>query len=107
MDTKSDDDQVKAPVGKHVEMSRNSSRKVCWEKRDAYFACLDKNDNLSESCTPEKDEYYKICPGSWIKHFNKLRIQAIYKSGINQLRESGAKVPLAVMHDETEMSQKV
>ena len=43
MDTKSDDDQVKAPVGKHVEMSRNSSRKVCWEKRDAYFACLDKN----------------------------------------------------------------
>ena len=32
-----------SPVNKHADMAKNSKRKDCWGKRDAYFACLDKN----------------------------------------------------------------
>ena len=37
---------VQAPPGKHREMVVLNKRKVCWAKRDAYFACLDKNGEL-------------------------------------------------------------
>ena len=29
--------------GKHDQMLKNSGRKVCYAKRDAYFECLDNN----------------------------------------------------------------
>ena len=44
------------------------------------------SENNPELCPAEKAEYYGICPGSWVKHFNKLRIQARYKSGIGRLK---------------------
>jgi lysozyme family protein len=31
------------PLSKHSEMVVLNKRKVCWAKRDAFFACLDKN----------------------------------------------------------------
>ena len=44
------------------------------------------SDNNQDVCAAEKAAYYDICPGSWVKHFNKLRIQSKYKSGIGRLK---------------------
>ncbi|KAJ8294916.1 Cytochrome c oxidase subunit 6B-like protein new16 [Rhodotorula toruloides] len=47
-----------------------SQRSQCWESRDAYFACLDKNGvqvpgQEGEACKKENNEYKGKCAGSW------------------------------------------
>ncbi|GEM07585.1 cytochromec oxidase, subunit VIb [Rhodotorula toruloides] len=47
-----------------------SQRSQCWESRDAYFACLDKNGvqvpgQEGEGCKTENDMYKGKCAGSW------------------------------------------
>lgn len=48
-----------------------SQRSQCWESRDAYFACLDKNGvqvpgQEGEACKQENNEYKGKCAGSWV-----------------------------------------
>lgn len=48
-----------------------SQRSQCWESRDAYFACLDKNGvqvpgQEGEACKKENNEYKGKCAGSWV-----------------------------------------
>lgn len=56
---------------------KKSSRKICWDSRDKYFACLDKaniidprkGDNVAKSqelCGKEESEYNRDCIGSWV-----------------------------------------
>jgi len=47
------------------------NRKICWEKRDAYFACLDKQNVIKagdegNACAAEKKEYEGHCAKSWV-----------------------------------------
>ncbi|BGO99376.1 cytochrome c oxidase, subunit VIb [Rhodotorula toruloides] len=56
-----------------------SQRSQCWESRDAYFACLDKNGvqvpgQEGEACKKENNEYKGKCAGSWVDYFNKRRV---------------------------------
>ena len=62
MDTKSENSTPEAevpvlapevsspPLSKHSEMVVLNKRKVCWAKRDAFFACLDKNGEILLNC---------------------------------------------------------
>lgn len=80
------------PVDERV---MGSSREVCWQARDAYFACLDRNDiqlpstrqqlsNDTESanamatqvrrhCRDERARLEEQCLVSWIRHFEQRR----------------------------------
>ncbi|TGO46794.1 hypothetical protein BCON_0307g00050 [Botryotinia convoluta] len=60
-----------------------SQRSQCWEARDAYFKCLDKNkiiDNLTEntkaekSCGSEARVFEQNCATSWVQYFKKRRV---------------------------------
>ncbi|KAH8824706.1 cytochrome oxidase c subunit VIb-domain-containing protein [Flagelloscypha sp. PMI_526] len=56
-------------------------RQMCWDNRDAYFACLDakkivKPGEEGSACDAEKKEYVGSCAKSWIHYFNQRRIIA-------------------------------
>ena len=53
-----------------------SARTLCWEGRDAFFECLEKNgiiDSVKEDekakqlCAPELKEFEKQCAASWVR----------------------------------------
>lgn len=51
-----------------------SQRQVCWDARDAYFACLDRTNVLTPgqeqdgACTNEKKTYHGSFAQSWVRH---------------------------------------
>lgn len=60
--------------GTYTPLKRNE-RKACWEARDAYFACLDKNNILDAvkdadaalaNCPSENAKYEQDCATSWV-----------------------------------------
>jgi hypothetical protein len=53
-----------------------TSRARCWEGRDSFFACLDKNDILDgikedkkarQKCAKEVEEFEAACSQSWVR----------------------------------------
>jgi len=62
--------------GTYTPLKRNE-RKACWEARDAYFRCLDKNNILDAvkdadaaltNCPSENAYYEQDCATSWLYH---------------------------------------
>ncbi|GAA5827665.1 hypothetical protein JCM5353_008367 [Sporobolomyces roseus] len=56
-----------------------SERKACWDSRDEYFGCLDKNQvsvpgQEGAACKDEDGTYRKHCAASWVDYFNKRRV---------------------------------
>ncbi|KAJ6019170.1 hypothetical protein N7499_009672 [Penicillium canescens] len=60
-----------------------TSRARCWEGRDLFFACLDKNDILDgikedkkarQKCAKEVEEFEAACSQSWVKYFKEKRV---------------------------------
>ncbi|KAK4942502.1 hypothetical protein LTR10_017798 [Elasticomyces elasticus] len=60
-----------------------SSREVCYESRDLFFECLDKNNILDaikedgkarKVCPQEVVAYERDCARSWIKYFKEKRV---------------------------------
>ncbi|KAH0122482.1 hypothetical protein KCU67_g17970, partial [Aureobasidium melanogenum] len=56
-----------------------TKRAHCWEARDAYFACLDKNniiDSVKQSekadslCAPESAKFDQNCASSWVRLYS-------------------------------------
>lgn len=54
---------------------RREERARCWEARDAYFACLDKNDILDAikegdaatgRCGKQSEQFGRDCASSWV-----------------------------------------
>lgn len=52
-----------------------SERQKCWEGRDGYFKCLDRNNiidsikdekSAEEHCKPESKEFERVCATSWV-----------------------------------------
>ena len=59
-----------------------SSRAQCYEGRDKFFECLDRNDILDsqkdddkarKACAPELKEFEKMCPASWVSDLMRLQ----------------------------------
>ncbi|KAK4161837.1 oxidoreductase-like protein [Cladorrhinum sp. PSN259] len=77
-----------------------SERKKCWEARDTYYACLDKNsiiDALKEDkkaasmCKSEGEKFEGDCAREWVTYFKKWRVQDIQKKKrLAELEAQGA-----------------
>lgn len=88
------------PEPKQDEMRKKSTRQLCWDARDKYFACLDKHDidndiidpkPAQKHCKAEDDVFQQQCISSWVKYFRERRINDIKKNRrIAELEKDGA-----------------
>ncbi|KAJ5918696.1 Cytochrome c oxidase assembly factor 6 [Penicillium verhagenii] len=78
----SSDDASKASDGGRIAPDR-TSRARCWEGRDSFFACLDRNDILDgikddkaarQKCAKEVLEFEAACSQTWVKYFKEKRV---------------------------------
>ncbi|KAL0765069.1 hypothetical protein CaCOL14_012328 [Colletotrichum acutatum] len=65
-----------------------SERRKCWEARDAYFGCLDRNvivDALKDdakarkACPAENQVFERDCAAAWVKYFKQWRVADLQK----------------------------
>ena len=42
------------------------NRQKCWDNRDRYWECLDKNGDQNEKCVQFRTLYEASCPGQWV-----------------------------------------
>ncbi|TEY56942.1 hypothetical protein BOTCAL_0223g00220 [Botryotinia calthae] len=78
-----------------------SQRSQCWEARDAYFKCLDKNeiiDSLTENakaqkfCGSEASVFDQNCATSWVQYFKKRRVMEYQREQtLQKLKAEGAQ----------------
>ncbi|KAJ5240145.1 Cytochrome c oxidase assembly factor 6 [Penicillium chermesinum] len=75
-------DPNKASDGGRIAPDR-SSRARCWEARDLFFSCLDRNDILDgikndkearQKCGKEVAEFEAACSQTWVKYFKEKRV---------------------------------
>ncbi|KAK6543084.1 hypothetical protein TWF694_007007 [Orbilia ellipsospora] len=74
-----------------------TERQKCWEARDQFFACLDKNDILdsikhgdsaSKKCGGELKVFERDCASSWVEYFKKRRVQEYKKAKLLEQMEA-------------------
>lgn len=67
-------DPSQTESGEYKPLDRNE-RQACWAARDAYFACLDRNDILNplkdgakatSKCGKESEAFDRDCAASWV-----------------------------------------
>lgn len=78
-----------------------TERKKCWESRDAYFACLDRNNILdavkddkaaAKNCGGESAVFERDCASEWVTYFKKWRVaEHNKKQRLAQLQAQGAQ----------------
>lgn len=65
--------------GTYTPMKR-AERQKCWEARDGYFGCLDRNnildavkdaDAAASKCAPENKVYEQDCATSWVSSLDR------------------------------------
>ncbi|KAG5716498.1 hypothetical protein E4T56_gene9513 [Termitomyces sp. T112] len=66
---------------KELDATSRQDRQHCWEARDAYFACLDREGVIKageegKTCSSESRKYQENCAKSWIEYFNQRRVIA-------------------------------
>ncbi|KAI4852280.1 hypothetical protein E4T44_01587 [Aureobasidium sp. EXF-8845] len=77
-----------------------TKRAHCWEARDAYFGCLDKN-NIIDSvkrgeeadklCPDETVKFDQNCATSWVQYFKKRRVMEYQRDQtLKRLQGEGA-----------------
>jgi len=76
-------------------------RKKCWEARDAFFECLDKNgiiDSIKRDkeakaqCGKQHILFEKDCVPSWVEYFKKRRVMEDKREKqLKELRKQGAE----------------
>ena len=57
-------------------------RTACYNARDAYWACLDKNEDKPEVCAGLRQVYTSKCSSTWVKHFDRKREYEKFKSEV-------------------------
>ncbi|KAF2157751.1 hypothetical protein K461DRAFT_290035 [Myriangium duriaei CBS 260.36] len=81
-----------------------SERALCWEARDAFFACLESNgivDSIKndaqarQACAASLQRFEKDCAASWVTYFKKRRVMEHQREmTIRRLEKEGADVSL-------------
>ncbi|XP_077522757.1 cytochrome c oxidase assembly factor 6 homolog isoform X3 [Amblyomma americanum] len=65
-------------------------RQKCWDSRDRYWECLDRNADDASRCTETRSFYESRCPSQWVKHFDRKREYLKFKDKIeNDGRAAG------------------
>lgn len=98
--SKTEEPVSKGPAGGDKDLTKKSTRKVCWDSRDKFFACLDKNnivdaikhsDQATAKCGAEEKLYEQDCIASWIEYFKLKRTMEFNKAEmLKNFEESGA-----------------
>jgi len=83
------------------EAPNRSARTVCWEARDGFFACLERNniiDSIKESdaaakaCRTESAVFERDCASSWVTYFKQRRVMEYNKKQtLERLKSEGAR----------------
>ncbi|CAL3968410.1 hypothetical protein PZA11_004005 [Diplocarpon coronariae] len=78
-----------------------TQRARCWEARDAFFECLDRNeivDSIRESekaekmCGKEAGGFQGNCASSWVTYFKKRRVMEYQRNKtLEKLKAEGAQ----------------
>lgn len=86
-----------------VDPPDKSQRRVCWDARDAFFACLNSAsvDNsldpkqkpvVDAKCAPQLKAMEQSCVASWVKYFQEKRAADIKREKyIEKLEAEGAQ----------------
>ncbi|KAK0667463.1 cytochrome oxidase c subunit VIb-domain-containing protein, partial [Cercophora samala] len=100
LSSSSPEDQRSQEIRAGTVAPSRAERARCWEARDGYFACLDRNnivDALKEekaagkACGAESKVFEKDCAAQWVTYFKKWRVQDIQKrQRIKELEAQGA-----------------
>lgn len=73
-----------------------TKRARCWDSRDAYFACLDRNnildalkqsDDAAAKCGKEAVGFERDCVASWVKYFKQRRVAEYEKEQLLKKQE--------------------
>lgn len=84
--------------------ANREQRKQCWESRDLFFDCLEKNNIIDATdksknlkvvktkCSPQLKSFEKNCAESWVSYFKEKRIQDYKKQKFQEeMDKIGAK----------------
>jgi len=75
---------------------KREERARCWDSRDIFFSCLDKNgiiDSLKEDakarevCAAEHLKFEKNCVASWVNYFKNRRVSEYEKEQLLKRHE--------------------
>ncbi|KAF4556119.1 Cytochrome c oxidase subunit 6B new16-like protein [Elsinoe fawcettii] len=79
-----------------------NARALCWEARDSFFECLEKNgivdsvknhEKAEKACSPQLRQFEQDCASSWVTYFKKRRIMEYQRDQtIKRLAAEGADV---------------
>ncbi|KZF21765.1 hypothetical protein L228DRAFT_248501 [Xylona heveae TC161] len=83
------------------EAPNRTERRHCWEARDGYFACLDRNniidsirnsETANSKCGKEDQEFERNCATSWVQYFKKRRVMEYNRDQtLEKLKAEGAQ----------------
>jgi hypothetical protein len=48
------------------DLASKEGREKCWSARDAYWTCLDENQNEKNLCKSSRDFFEKNCSKTWV-----------------------------------------
>lgn len=86
-----------------VDPPNKTKRKICWDSRDKFFECLEKNkilnsldpkktEEVESNCGSERAQFQSNCVASWYKYFQEKRYNDIKRQMyIKQLEAEGAQ----------------
>lgn len=57
-------------------------RTACYNARDAYWACLDTNEDKVEACVALRKVFVANCASTWVKHFDRKREYEKFKDEV-------------------------
>jgi hypothetical protein len=70
-----------------LEAPSKAEREICWNFRDAYWKCLDSNNDDKAMCITERSLYEKNCAKSWVSEYSKRSVSSYYRQ-VNLLYQS-------------------
>ena len=88
-----------------IKPPNKSKRKECWEARDGFFDCLEKNkidnsldpkeeDTVKKNCGDLRDNFQNKCVASWFKYFQEKRYNDLIRQRYIEKLESENAQPL-------------
>ncbi|KAI2635738.1 cytochrome oxidase c subunit VIb-domain-containing protein [Hypomontagnella submonticulosa] len=98
----SEDEKRKEEVRTGARAPDRTERKQCWDARDNYFKCLDKNDVIDslngdgkkiaeKQCAQESKAFEQNCASAWVTYFKRYRVAEYQKKKtLERLEKEGA-----------------
>ncbi|XP_059082540.1 cytochrome c oxidase assembly factor 6 homolog [Tigriopus californicus] len=50
---------------------KKAERKLCWDHRDAFWACMKSSREDASQCVKSREAFEQACPKTWVAHFDR------------------------------------